>query len=213
MDPAYHSIAISLSHPDELCAQPLLCASGGLMWIDEPFVVTAAHVVRGMIQEQGRRQGSQVWLGCLALDDLSSRVLSLSEEHDLATLWVRPNELHLLGKKAAFFNPQLWPPQSAAPGDLILVAGYPRDQWPARIEFTFRVESATDRRFGASLVCAAMPGRLAGLSGSPAFRIQRESLELVGIVVDALFHNEVVRAQHIRHMDPCGILPAGIDLA
>lgn len=213
MDPADHSIAISISHPDEIWSEPSVSASGGLLWVDEPFVVTAAHVVRGLIVEQERRPGSVVWLGRLALRDLSTRILSLSEDHDLATLRVRPHELHLLGERAAFFSPQVWPPAQAAPNDLILVAGYPRDQWPARIEFTFRVESATDRRFGASLVCAGMPGCLAGLSGAPAFRVSGGSLEMVGTVVDALFHNEVVRAQHIRHMDPCGILPAGVDLA
>lgn len=213
MDPADHSIAISVSHPDEFWPEPALSASGGLLWIDEPFVVTAAHVVRGLISEQERRPGSKVWLGRLPLTALADRLLSLSDEHDLATLRVRPTELHLLGERAAFFNPRVWPPRAASRDDLILVAGYPQDQWPARIEFTFRVESATDRRFGASLVCAGMPGRLAGLSGAPAFRVSPDGLELVGVVVDALFHNEVVRAQHIRHMDACGILPAGVDLA
>ncbi len=111
-----------------------------------------------------------------------------------------------IGREASFYNPRHWPPQPVRPGEEIVVLGYPRDQWPAQLTFTFCVESATARRFGAVLRRVDMPASLNGLSGAPAFRAGRPA-EFVGVVVDSLFHNEVVRAQHAFHLDRCGCLP------
>jgi hypothetical protein len=212
MPPSSHAIPLRLCHPEWPCPSEGLSATAGLLWLDRPFAVTAAHVVEGLLAARRRWPGSRIWLGEMEVVDLRERLLSFREEHDLATLEIRPAELSRLGGEAAFYNPPCWPPRPARVGEEIAVVGYPRDQWPSAIAFTFHIESATERRFGASLAHVGMPGRLAGLSGAPAFRTG-EQPELVGVVVDSLFHNEVVRAQHIRHMDPCGIVTAGADLA
>ena len=82
--------------------------------------------------------------------------------------------------------------------------GYPRDQWPAQVEYTFTVESVAPRRFSAVLQSARMPGRLAGLCGAPVFRVRGGERTFVGVVTETLFHNEVIRCQHARHVDTCG---------
>lgn len=178
-------------------------ASATLLWVDRPFAVTVAHVVRQYLQRLKDDPGAEIWLGRMRVHDLASRVLCMSERHDLATLRLAPEELGDLGDDWTFHNPVQWPALAVEPDDRVVVLGYPRDQWPAQVRYDFHVESTQERRFTALLDHATMPGMLAGLCGGPVFRLGARA-EFVGVVTEALFHNEVIRCQHARHVDPCG---------
>jgi hypothetical protein len=187
-------------------------ATATLLWIDEPFAVTAAHVVQAFLQRRVVDGDARVWLGEFQIPDFEHRIVTVSPTHDLATFRVAPEELMWIGREAAFCSPHHWPPEPVTRGEEVVVLGYPRDQWPAQLRFTFHVESATARRFGATLRRVDMPASLSGLSGAPAFRVGRGA-EFVGVVVDTLFHNEVVRAQHALHLNRCGTVADGHDAA
>jgi hypothetical protein len=186
----------------------VLSASSILLWVDHPFVITAAQPV---LEYQRRLAGDstgRVWLGQLQVDDITERLVCLSERHNLATLRVSPDELDALGPRAVFFNPLRWPPAQVHPGEEVRVLGYPRDQWPASLTYTFRVESVASRRFEAVLSSVDMPGHMEGLCGAPVFRTGSNP-EFVGIVVESMFHNEVIRAQHAMYVDQCGQMDSG----
>lgn len=197
-----HSLPLAIVPSHHEGRGPIRSASAALLWIDRPFAVTAAHVVDDCLLHRARN--AEIWLGGLRLDDLESRVLCHSARHDLATIRLAPEELVHLGDDCAFHNPVQWPPVRAESGDELVVLGYPSDQWPAQVEYSFAVESTVERRFSAILRSARMPGRLAGLCGAPAFRRRGSERIFVGVVTQTLFHNEVIRCQHARHVDTCG---------
>ena len=201
-----HSLALSFASARRGGPKELHHASAALLWVDRPFAVTAAHVLQDFMARMRNDETARLWLGKLALDDVADRVLCQSLRHDLATLRVEPEELAELGDDVCFHNPAKWPPEPVQAGEVISVFGFPRDQWPAQIRYRFRVESAQERRFSAVLERSDMPGRLEGLCGAPAFR-SGPNPEFVGVVTEALFHNEMVRCQHARHVDTCGQVP------
>jgi hypothetical protein len=185
----------------------VLSASSVLLWVDHPFVITAAQPVMEYRERMAREPNGCVWLGRLRLEDLAQRLVCLSELHNLATLRVSPDELDELGPTAAFYNPLRWPPRVVEAGETIEVLGYPRDQWPAPLTYTFRAEAGDGRRFAAQLTNADMPGHLEGLCGAPAFRrgTGREP-ELVGVVVESMLHNEEIIVHLAGELDHCGRL-------
>lgn len=199
-----HALPIALVPSQHEGTGTIHSASAALLWIDRPFAVTAAHVVAQCLERKQTDPDAQIWLGGLRIDDIEARLLCRSARHDLATIAVQPEELVHLGDDCAFHNPIAWPPRSIDAGDTVVVLGYPRDQWPAQVEYTFGVESTVERRFSAVLQSARMPGRLAGLCGAPVFRVQGGERAFAGIVTETLFHNEVIRCQHALHVDTCG---------
>lgn len=207
-----HALPLALCSRNGAGPKDVTNATATLLWIDEPFAVTAAHVVQAFLLRRQVDPDARVWLGELEITDFERRIVSISGSRDLATFRVAPEELLWIGKDAAFCSPRHWPPDPVTRGEEVVILGYPRDQWPAQLRFTFQVESATARRFGATLRRADMPASLSGLSGAPAFRVGRGG-EFVGVVVDALFHNEVVRAQHANHLGRCGAVAHGSDAA
>lgn len=204
------SYALPFSYVSRNGAGPkeVLSASSILLWVDQPFAVTAAHPVLEYLKRLENDETGRVWLGQLQLDDVPGRLVCLSEQHNLATLRVSPEELDALGPRAAFYNPLRWPPTVVDPGEEVQVLGYPRDQWPAPLTYTFRVERVAARRFRAVLSSVDMPGHMEGLCGAPVFRAGA-SPEFVGIVVESLFHNEVVQAHHALYVDQCGQVESG----
>lgn len=188
-------------------AGDVLGASSVLLWVDHPFVITAARPLRQYRERMLREPNGRVWLGQLRLDDLEQRLVCLSETHNLATLRVSPEELDELGPQAAFYNPLRWPPQTVQSGETIEVLGYPRDQWPAPLAYTFCAEAPDGQRFRAMLTNAEMPGHLEGLCGAPAFRrVAGREPELVGVVVESMFHNEEIVVHLAGELDHCGRL-------
>jgi hypothetical protein len=208
-----HSLPVSYGSTQHGASQEIFNASAALLWVDRPFAVTAAHVFLELSQKLKKDPAGRVWLGQMELGNLDSRVLCLSHRHDLVTLRVEPEELAQLSEDARFLNPEHWPPPYARAGEEIVVLGFPRDQWPAQIAYGFRVESTSENRFAALLEQTDMPGRLAGLCGAPAFRgpLDGNGHEFVGIVVEALFHNELICCQHARHVDTCGNVPGSVE--
>lgn len=200
-----HSLPIAYVPSDGSDPEGMHNASATLLWIDRPFAVTVAHVVRHYLERQAKDPRAEVWIGRMRVPDLAERVLCMSERHDLATLRLGAEELGDLGDDWTFHNPVQWPALAVEPGDRVVVLGYPRDQWPAQVRYEFQVEGTQERRFTAVLDHAAMPGRLAGLCGGPVFRVGARA-EFVGVVTEALFHNEVIRCQHALHVDPCGLV-------
>lgn len=207
-----HALPLALCSRNGAGPKDVVNATATLLWIDEPFAVTAAHVVQAFLLRRQADRDARVWLGEFQIRDFEQRIVAVSQSHDLATFRVSPEELMWIGRDAAFCSPHRWPPEPVTRGEDVVVLGYPRDQWPAQLQFTFRVESTTARRFGATLRQVDMPASLSGLSGAPAFRVGRGA-EFVGVVVDTLFHNEVVRAQHALHLDRSGTVSNGHDAA
>lgn len=205
-----HSLPIALVPSQHEGTGPIRNASASLLWIDRPFAVTVAHVVDECLERFRSDPGAGVWLGNMKVDDLSDRLLCIDRRHDLATLRLEPEELVHLGDEWTFHNPLHWPAPAAEPGDRVTVLGFPQDQWPAQVQYSFVVEKTVARRFSALMEGAVMPGRLAGLCGGPAFRLHGAEAQFVGVVTEALFHNEVIRCQHARHVDTCGqVRPGG----
>jgi hypothetical protein len=185
----------------------VVSASSVLLWVDHPFVITAARSVLDYRERLLHEPHGRIWLGRLELCDLPRRLVCLSEAHNLATLRVAPDELDALGPSAAFYNPLRWPPQAVQPGEPIEVLGYPRDQWPAPLTYRFRAESGNDQRFRALLTGVDMPGHLEGLCGAPAFRrVPGHEAELVGVVVESMLHNEEIVVHRAGELDHCGRL-------
>ena len=203
-----HSLPVAFVPSHHEGAGTIHSASAALMWIDRPFAVTAAHVVDQFLERLDADPQASVWIGQMRVDDLRDRLLCTSERHDLATIRVRPEELGDLGDSCSFHNPAQWPPPTVKAGDEITVLGFPRDQWPALVQYSFRVEGIAARRFSCVLESAAMPGRLAGLCGAPVFRVRGLETVFCGVVTETLFHNQVIRCQHALHVDTCGQVAA-----
>ena len=200
-------MALSLVSRDRLEPKEVQAASAALLWIDRPFIVTSAKIVDEFRVRLLADPSAQVLIGGLPVRDLESRLLGHSGPAGLASLRIEPDELSRIGDMVSFYSPLRWPPQTVALGESVRIAGFPKDQWPAAVEYRFRVEKVCEHRFHAVLEHASMPGRLTGLCGAPAFRIGAPA-EFVGVVVESMFHNEVLRVQHARCFDTCGQFPA-----
>ncbi len=200
-----HALAISCGYRDATGVSEVVGASATLLWLDRPFVVTAAKTVRHFSKLLANDPNGRIYLGQLELPNPVSRLTCIDDRHNLATIAVRPNELDRIGPDLAFYNACHWPPRPAEPGEVVQVTGYPRDQWPAALHYTFEVQSVGKARFSAALRGWDMPGRMEGMCGAPVFRAGAQP-ELVGVVTDSMFHNELIRAQHAGAVDECGNL-------
>lgn len=203
-----HAVPLSFSSREVESAHDIDHASAALLWVDRSFAVTTAHMVREFQRRLREDPSGSAWLGGLELwgpgtGDAAERLLCISDEADVATILVRPDELLELGGQAAFHSPLQWPPGPVRPGDQIVACGYPQDQWPACVESTFVVDDVDETGFCAHLQHADMPGRLAGMCGAPCFR-RGVTDEFVGVVLESMFHNSELRALHAAHVDHCG---------
>jgi hypothetical protein len=203
----HHAMALSFVSREQPEPKELQGATAALLWIDRPFVVTSSKILDAFRTRLAADPSGQVLLGSLPVGDLERRLLGHSGPAGLASLRIEPDELSRIGDTVSFYSPLRWPPQTARVGERIRIAGFPQDQWPAAVEYSFRVEKVCEHRFHATLEHASMPGRLTGLCGAPAFRIGSPP-EFVGVVVESMFHNEVLRVQHARSFDACGHFPA-----
>jgi hypothetical protein len=200
-------MALSFVSRDQVEPKEVQTGSAALLWIDRPFIVTSAKTLDEFRARLAADPTGYVLIGGLPVRDLAARVLAHSGPAGLASLRVEPDELSHIGDTVSFYSPLRWPPQTVAVGESVRIAGFPKDQWPAPVEYRFRVEKVCEHRFHAVLEHAAMPGRLTGLCGAPAFRAGTPA-EFVGVVVESMFHNEVLRVQHARCFDGCGQFPA-----
>lgn len=198
-----HALPISLVTHNGAGPKEIHGASAALMWVDRPFAVTSGSALSSFMQRLRQDDTAQLCLGRLRLSNLASRVLSFSHQSSLATLHVDPDELEHIDDDVSFYSPLRWPPAPPRGGEQLIVMGYTLDQWPATLTFRYRVESTGPHGFEACLLESRMPGRLEGICGAPVYRVGSPP-EFLGVVVEAMFHNELIRIQHAGALDQCG---------
>jgi len=196
-----HAFPLGFASRDHSATKEISVATASLLWIDRPFALTSARVLADLMARQQADPNSRILLGGLSLYGVERRLLCTG--NSLASLRVDPEELEIIGDDVQFYSPLRWPSRPAEAGETLFVAGYPRDQWPAEIEFQYVVQRGNAQRFQAQLERSDMPGRLGGLAGAPVFRAGSPP-ELVGVVLESLFHNEVIRVQRANCLDACG---------
>jgi len=198
-----HALPLSLITRNGAGPKDIHGASAALLWVDRPFAVTSGRVLSQFMRRLREDDTARLCLGRLRVANVASRVISLSHQSSLATLHVDPDELEHIDDDVSFYNPLRWPPTPPRESEELIVMGYTLDQWPATLTFRYKVERVEPHRVEAQLVESKMPGRLPGICGAPVYRVGSPP-EFVGVVVDSMFHNELVHIQHATSLDPFG---------
>ena len=164
------------------------------------YAATAWHVVAEYIRRKSAGENVRFQLGN-AIVDAEARIAWKNEEADLVFRAITPRQAR--STRQSWWPPPRWPPRLPESGDFIAFCGFPdelRSQpSAARVDLgalgcVLQVESASPTRAIAvmqreRLISVASyvptPGtRMGGMSGGPAFRLDGDSVELVGVVTD-----------------------------
>ena len=180
-------------------------ASGSLVQLGANILlVTPSHVLAGY--EERVRAGERLnWqVGDLPPFDPKARVIWRNHELDIVMLDMTDSEVKMVGP-CIVSVPSDWPPRLPQPGDLVLVAGYPKalreektsSGWigagPYSALFKVTVtgqgycKCVIERKDLVSFDGNPLPELgtdMGGLSGGPVFLVQKLNYPLVGIVTD-----------------------------
>jgi hypothetical protein len=106
-----------------------ICGGTALLWqtLEGRFIVSAAHVWRGLVKERDGRRGRMsicVGTGQRVVSLLEAEPIDISDELDLVVLRAPPEIDERIGKKA-FYRTNTWPLAQAMDGETLGVVGFP----------------------------------------------------------------------------------------
>lgn len=199
-----------------------------------PFLVTAAHVYEGYLEEKERTPGLRCQLGPMEFKPEERLICCLGEATlDISTLRLERSEIELL-KKNVCYGPRPWPPKNVVEGDGVFLGGFPGRERKASANDSFEfgvyvaltpVSSSSERHSGCvyereswiDMFGKGIPEEgydMGGVSGGPLFHlVESESgifaWDLVGVVYNATnIIGEIVLAHHASSILPNGQLRA-----
>jgi hypothetical protein len=88
-------------------------ASGVLVRLDKPLLVTAEHVIRPFLERQMEERSLKLMVGKVAIDNVSERIIGRSTQPDLITLDLASIDSESVADHVVFYEPAKWPPKPA----------------------------------------------------------------------------------------------------
>lgn len=203
-------------------------ASGVLLKLDRPLLVTAEHVVESFLKRQADEPSLELQVARGSIHNVYERVIGKTKQPDLAVLDLTGLDLHNFAEHLDFYRPSKWPPSPVIPTLSALLVGFPMkyrgvlpDQRTIKFE-SLNVHTQVTSVSNHGFVCAidaqqmhhpsphaVWPQTYGGISGCPVFAIRGtliSTLELVGIVYEANDNWNIVRAHHAKLISTEGSL-------
>lgn len=201
--------SVPLVYAHERAPNTLWCCGGtALLWqsLEGKFIVSAAHVWRGLVQQRDQLHGRMsifIGLAPKVVSLLEAEPISIDDNLDLVVLRAPPETDGQLGKKA-FYQTRTWPLAPAADRETLGVLGFPGEIRRSQ-QFTVETESfyyentcAVSSR-GTNLLIGAFAKEppmtvvhvdhpvppitdFGGISGAPAFALRDGRPVWVGVV-------------------------------
>ncbi len=211
------TVSVFWGEPDR---QPgMNSASGVLLKLDRPVLLTAEHVLGSFLKRQATRPALKLQIAESSVDDISERIIGKTDRLDLVTLDLTGIDIQQFAKHLTFHVPPNWPPTPVIPGLSVLIVGFPKayrsllpdqraikfDSWNLHTQVT----SVSDHGFACAINTRTMvnpshhatwPQTYGGISGCPVFAIRGtfSVLELVGIVYEASDNLGIIKSHHTQ---------------
>jgi hypothetical protein len=192
-------------------------ASGVLLNLNRPLLITAKHVVDTYLQRQRDDISLEFQIGLGFLPDVASRLVEASHPVDLITLDLSDIDVRGFADHLEFHHPITWPPERVRVDSHVILSGYPKPyrryiHMEKAIDFKSwhlhsRVHGTTEDRFSCVVnVDVARSNRPRGnwpetygaLSGGPAFTVRGnvQKMEIGGIIYQASDGFNIIEAHH-----------------
>lgn len=217
------TVAVFWGEPDR---QPgMKSASGVLLQLDRPLLITAEHVLESFLERQAAQPSLKLQIAKGSIGDIPERIIGRAHPPDLVTLDLTGVDIQQFARDLTFHVPPNWPPTPVISGLSVLIVGFPmayRSLLPDQRAIKFeswnlhtQVTSVSDHGF----VCAIDTGTMAnlshrapwpqtygGISGCPVFAIRGDisRLELVGIVYEASENFDAIISHHTQMISTDG---------
>ena len=220
-----HTVSVFWGEPD---GEPEMhSASGVLVDLDRPILVTAEHVIDEFLKKQTGNPSIRLQIAEGSIENVAERIIGRANRPDLVTLDLTGLDLKGFAKHLSLYTPSKWPPHSVIPGLTVLIIGFPmayRSLLPIQRAIKFdsfnlktQVSSVNEHGFICAVETnsirnlssdAAWPETYSGISGCPIFAIRGTPsvLDLVGIVYEASSNWNIIHAHHANLVSPGGTL-------
>lgn len=100
-------------------------ASGALVKLRQPVLVTAKHVIDAYLQRQENDLSQELQIGSGSLSSVTSRLLNTFAA-DLVTLDLSGVDVRPFADHLEFHEPANWPPERVEVGSHVILSGYPK---------------------------------------------------------------------------------------
>ncbi|MBS0164456.1 S1 family peptidase [Nitrospira sp. CMX1] len=220
-----HTVSVFWGEPD---GEPEMhSASGVLIKLDRPILITAEHVIEEFLKKQTEHPSIRLQIAKGSIENVAERIIARSKKSDLVTLDLSGLDLREFAQHLSLYTPLKWPPHSVMPGLTVLIVGFPmayRYLLPIRRAIKFdsfcqkvQVSSVNECGFACAVETNsihnlnsddAWPETYGGMSGCPIFAIRGNPsvLDLVGIVYEASDSFNIICARHANLVSPDGTL-------
>jgi hypothetical protein len=220
-----HTVSVFWGEPD---GEPEMhSASGVMVALDRPVLVTAEHVIDEFLNKQTEHPSIKLQVAEGSIENVAERIIGRANRPDLVTLDLTGLDLKGFAEHLSLYTPSKWPPHSVIPGLTVLIVGFPMayrhlllikraimfDSFNLKTQvssvnehgFVCAVETNSIRNLSSD---AAWPQTYGGISGCPIFAIRGTPsvLDLVGIVYEASNDWNIIHAHHANLGSPDGTL-------
>lgn len=212
-----HTVSVFWGFPEDPCG--FNSASGILLALDRPLLVTAVHVLERYRERQAEDPTLRFCVGRGSLVLREHRVRGVAKGLDLVTIDLSGVQVSALAPHLSFYQPARWPLRRVEKGDSVLITGFPkayRHPLPGEQAIQFNschinapVDSVAEHRFSCVFDMAARrrvygdaegewPGDYGAFSGCPAFTYSDDSVEFAGVVYEG---SEAFHILNVHHSD------------
>lgn len=220
-----HTVSVFWGEPD---SEPEMhSASGVMVHLDKPLLVTAEHVIDEFLNKQTEHPSIRLQIAKGSIENVAERIIGRANRPDLVTLDLTGLAPKGFAEHLSLYTPSKWPPHSVIPGLTVLIVGFPMPyryllpiQQAIRFDsFNLKTQVSSVNEHG--FVCAvetnsirnvtsdaAWPETYGGISGCPIFSIRGTPsvLDLVGIVYEASDNWDAIYAHHAHLVSSDGTL-------
>jgi hypothetical protein len=100
-----HTVAVFFGDPD----QGLNSASGVLLKLERPLLVTALHVIQCYLGRQAQEPSLRLQIARGTIDAVSERIIGQAQGLDLVTLDLTGIDIQSFAENHSYFEPTRWP--------------------------------------------------------------------------------------------------------
>lgn len=213
-----HTVSLFWGEPGGNC--PLKSATGFLIDLGRPVLLTARHVIDDFLKAQSINDSLLLKVGKGNIDRIHQRIISSDENIDLIALNLSGIDVTSFQlSHIQFFKPKRWPPKCIPHSAQVFFIGFVVNGYReilhaerAILFNSFTVNTQVDSVSTTGFSCAIKmenvkcyappdakwPTKYGGLSGSPVFVIWDDiGLELIGIVYQANNAFDIICAHHL----------------
>lgn len=210
-----HTVAVFWGSPDD--PRGVSSASGMLLALDRPLLVTAFHVLESYRERQADEPTLKFSIGRGSLVLGEHRVRGVAKGVDLVTIDLSGVQVEALAPHLSYYQSARWPPRRVGCGDSVLITGFPKAyRHLRRTEHTIQFNSChinapvrtvsedhfscvfemTDRRRVYAETEAEWPDDYGAFSGCPAFTYNNDGIEFAGVVYEGSKDLHILNMHH-----------------